>query len=101
MQNIFVYEAIEITVHDSISIIAYQMLIRVCVTENDPAATDITQNVAVRMRVHFKVTIGLYRIPNNRARSLSTLMVVSVNKDTEHNAKLDMLTASLAYGQRL
>ena len=95
------YEAIEITEHDSISIIAYKTLIRVCVTENDPAATDITQNVAVRMRVRFKVSIGLYRIPNNRARSLSTLIAVSVNKDTEHNAKLDMLTASLAYGQRL
>ena len=95
------YEAIEITEHDSISIIAYQMLIRVCVTENDPEATDITQNVAVRMRVRSTVNIALCLIPNNRARSLSTLMAVSVNKDTEHNAKLDMLTAFLTYRQRL
>ena len=58
--------------------------------ENDLAATDKIQNVAVMMHVGFKVTICLYLIPNNRARSLSTLMAVNVSKDTPHNAKLDM-----------
>ena len=58
--------------------------------EIDPAATDKIQNVAVMMYVRFKVAICLYLIPNNRARSLSTLMAVNVNKDTPHNAWLDM-----------
>ena len=30
------------------------------------------------------VTIYVYLRPNNRARSLSTLIAVDVNKDTEH-----------------
>ena len=33
-------------------------------------------------RVRFKVTVCLYLKPNNRARSLSTLIAVSVHKDT-------------------
>ena len=48
--------------------------------ENDLAATDKIQNVAVMMHVRSKVTICLYLIPNNRARSLSTLMAVNVKK---------------------
>ena len=101
MRNIFVYEAIEITEHDGMTIILHQRVIRVCETDNDAAATEKIQNVAVIIHVRFKVTICLYLIPNNRARSLSTLMAVNVNKDTPHNAKLDMQTASLAYRQRL
>ena len=65
--------------------------------ENDPAATDKIQKEAVMIHVRFKVTICLYLIPNNRARSLSTLMAVNVNKDTEHNTKPDMKAAPLAY----
>ena len=84
------YEAIEITEHESITIILYQMLIRICETENDAAATDKIQKVVVMIYMRFKVTICLYLIPNNRARSLSTLMAVNVNKDTPHNAKPDM-----------
>ena len=80
------YEAIEITEHNAITIILYQRIIRECEMEIDPAATDKIQNVAVMMYVRFKVTICLYLIPNNRARSLSTLMAVNVNKDTPHNA---------------
>ena len=53
--------------------------------EIDPAATDKIQNVAVMIHVRFRVTACLYLIPNNRARSLSTLMAVKVNKDTPHN----------------
>ena len=33
--------------------------------------------------IRFTFTTCLYLIPNNRARSLSTLIAVSVNKDTE------------------
>ena len=35
-------------------------------------------------RVFFKVTTFLYLSPNNKARSLSKLIAVNVNKDTEH-----------------
>ena len=62
------------------------MLIRVCKMENDPAATDKILKVVVMIYVRFKVIICLYLVPNNKARSLSTLMAVNVNKDTPHNA---------------
>ena len=81
MQNIFVYEAIEVTKHDGITIVVHQMVIRVC-----EMLTEKIQNVAVMMYVRFKVTICLYLIPNHRARSRSTLMAVNVSKDTPHNA---------------
>ena len=55
--------------------------------ENDLAATDKIQNVAVMIHVRSKVTICLYLIPNNRAISLSTLMAVNVNKNFPHKAK--------------
>ena len=66
------------------------MLIRVCKTENDAKATDKIQIVVIMIYMRFKVTVCLYLIPNNRARSLSTLMAVNVNKDTPHNAMPDM-----------
>ena len=47
---------------------------------------DKIQKAAVMTHVRFEVTICLYLIPNNRARSRSTVMAVNVNKDTEHNA---------------
>ena len=62
------------------------MLIRVCKMENDPAATDKILKVVVMIHVRFQVIICLYLVPNNKARSLSTLMAVNVNKDTPHNA---------------
>ena len=34
--------------------------------------------------VRFKVTTCLYLSPSNKARSLSTLIAVNVNKDTAH-----------------
>ena len=63
------------------------MVIRVCEMKNDLAATDKIQNVAVMMHVRSKVTICLYLIPNNRARSLSTLMAVNFNKNFPHKTK--------------
>ena len=58
-----VYEAIEITEHNGITIILYQRVIRVCEMEIDPAATDKIQNVAVMIHVRFRVTVCLYLIP--------------------------------------
>ncbi|RMX61414.1 hypothetical protein pdam_00017414, partial [Pocillopora damicornis] len=58
------------------------------------ATLDKTQTAAKIILVRFKVTFVLYLSPNNRARSLSTVMAVIVPKDTPHNA------ASLVYLQR-
>ena len=52
------------------------------------------------MHVRLKVTVCLYLSPNNRARSLSTLMAVIVSKDTKHSARLVALTAVYEYSQR-
>ena len=41
--------------------------------------------MATMRYVRFKVTVCLYLSPNIRARSLSTLMAVIVDKDTPHN----------------
>ena len=41
-----------------------------------------TQKVATITYVRFKVTTCLYLSPNNRESSLSTLIAVDVNKDT-------------------
>ena len=54
--------------------------------KNDAATLHTIQKVAIMTYVSFKVTFCLYLSPNNRARSLSTLMAVIVDKDTPHNA---------------
>ena len=59
------------------------------------------QTIAKIIYVRLKVTIFLYLSPNNRARSRSTLIAVNVDKDTEHNAWLDMTVASLACRRKL
>ena len=42
------------------------------------------QRTVTVIYIRFKVTTCLYLSPNNRARSLSTLIAATVNKDTEH-----------------
>ena len=44
---------------------------------------DIIQNITTITYDRFKVTTCLYLNPNNRARSLSTLIALAVSKDTE------------------
>ena len=56
-----------------------------------------TQKLTKTIYVRFKVTICLYLSPNNMASSLSTLMAVIVNKDTPHNIRLVMMSASFMY----
>ena len=48
---------------------------------------DKTQERLTVTEIRFKVTACLYLIPNNRARSRSTLIAASVNKDTELKIK--------------
>ena len=46
---------------------------------------ETTQTTITVMYDRFKVTTSLYLSPSSSARSLSSLIAVSVNKDTEHN----------------
>ena len=57
-----------------------------------------TQRTVTVMYVRFKVTTCLYLSPNNRARSLSTLIAVSVSKDTEH--KRNPVRKAASYAKR-
>ena len=45
---------------------------------------DTTQNANIATYVLFKVTTCLYLSPRDRARSLSTLIEVTVNRETVH-----------------
>ena len=59
------------------------------------------QRVTAMTYVRFKVTVCLYLSPNNRARSLSTLMAAIVNKDIKDNPYPEMKAASHANRQSL
>ena len=50
----------------------------------DAPTTDTIQPPIAIKRVLFKVTTCLYLRPSSKARSLSTLIAVSVINDTEH-----------------
>jgi len=50
-----------------------------------------SQNRATEIHVRFKVTTCLYLSPISRARSLSTLIAVSVSKDTPANTAAKLL----------
>lgn len=57
-------------------------------TERKPATLVGTQKRKTATRTRLRVTTCLYRNLNNRARSLSTLIVVNVNMDTTQNIPL-------------
>ena len=63
--------------------------------------TVIIQRVTTMTYVRFKVTICLYLSPNNKAKSLSTLMAAIVIKDIKHNPYPEMEVASHANRQSL
>ena len=61
---------------------------------------DAIQKIAVMIYMRFNVTICLYLNPNDRARSLSTLMAAIVNIETSHNVKRVIKIASVTNRQR-
>ena len=61
---------------------------------------DAIQKIAVMIYMCFNVTICLYLNPNDRARSLSTLMVAIVNIETPHNIQRVIKIASVTNRQR-
>ena len=82
MKKIFVWEKIEVTRHSEVPIVPHIEVVWYLQKNKivvKPA--DSTQKAMMMKRVRFKVTTCLYLNPNNRARTLSTLIAVSVNKD--------------------
>ena len=101
MRKIFVYEAIEISKQDGIVVYPYHKDIRLSKMKHKAAEKEKTQPIVTVTHTRFKVTICLYLSPNNKMRSLSTLIAVEVNKETPHNAALVMKAASDAYRERV
>ena len=64
-----------------------------------PKVDAIQETVTIRY-IRFKVTTCLYLSPYNRARSLSTLMAVSVNKDTPPKIRSVILKITNAVRQK-
>ena len=75
------------TMQSSIPILPSQEVTRGFTKYIVPARIEPTQRIVIVMYVLFKVTICLYLIPSNKARSLSTLIEVIVIKDTAHRTK--------------
>ena len=66
---------------------------------NVPETMEKTQRIVTATYVRFKVTTCLYLSPSNKARSLSMLIAVVVNKDTEHRIWPVTYVKPLAYRQ--
>ena len=63
---------------------SYHAIIRSFQSKIVDPAVEATQKTTTMRYIRLKLKPYLYQRPNNRARSLSTLMAVSVNKDTLH-----------------
>ena len=83
------YENDEITKHSDIPMQPYHVVIRSFQSEITAAKVEITQMTAKIKYVRFKVTTCLYRNPNNKASSRSTLIAVNVNKDRTQKVTQD------------
>ena len=55
----------------------------------NPIEAPINQTQIIATRTHLNVTTCLYLSPKHRARSLSTLIAVSVKTDTVHKIQLE------------
>ena len=82
------YEIVDVAKHTGRKIQLYQMPIRYDTMYDIPAAIDTTQKMTIIAYVRFKVTTCLYLKLNNRAKSLSTLIAVIVNRETEDRGRL-------------
>ena len=75
---------IEIRRYRGIPIVTYNKDMRGLQKRIAGKTAAITQVVITIAYIRPKLTTCLYRTPNNRARSLSTLMAVRVETDTPH-----------------
>ena len=62
----------------------------------DAPTMDKIQKPVTVIHVLLKVTTCLYLSPSRKAKSLSTIIAVNVNKDTAHKIKLEKSTAQYA-----
>ena len=72
------------TRHSAVPILPYHKVIsgsQKCIVA---PTIDTAQNTVTARYVRFKVAICLYLSPSNKASSLSTLIAVTVSKDTEN-----------------
>ena len=79
----FVWAQIVVTKQKAVPIYWDNETIRRFRRDVDAPTTDTIQPPIAIKRVPFKVTTCLYLTPSSKARSLSTLIVVSVINDTE------------------
>ena len=100
-RKILAYEAIEIIRQDEIIMRPNHCAIRKTSMRRRVAITVMIQRVTTMTYVCFRVAICLYLSPNNRARSLSTLMAAIVNKDIRDNPYPEMEAATHANRQSL
>ena len=61
----------------------------------DPREAPINQRQMITTRTRLNVTTCLYLSPNNRARSLSTLIAADVKRDTPQRVQAETLYASI------
>ena len=73
-----------VTKQKAVAIYWYNETIKRFRKEIDAPTMDTIQPPVAIKRVLFKVTTSLYLRPSSKARSLSTLIAVSVINDTEH-----------------
>ena len=100
-RKILAYDVIEINRQDEMIMRPNQRAIRESNVRYRVVTTVIIQRVTTMTYVRFKVTICLYLSPNNKAKSLSTLMAAIVIKDIKHNPYPEMEVASHANRQSL
>ena len=98
-RKILAYDVIETNRQDEMIMRPNQRAIRESNVRYRVVTTVIIQRVTTMTYVRFKVTICLYLSPNNKAKSLSTLMAAIVIKDIKHNPYPEMEVAPHANRQ--
>ena len=85
-----------VTKHKAVPNYWYQKSIRIFQTVKvDETTKDKNQKPKAIIYVLLKVTTCLYLSPSNKARSLSTLIAVEVDKDTAHKVEAQKPIAKL------
>ena len=90
---------VEIRRYRGIAMVTYHKVMRGLQNSIAEKSAEITQVVITIAYVRPKVTTCLYLSPNNRARSLSTLMAVRVETDTPHKIYAVIILANIRRGQ--
>ena len=90
---------VELRRYRGIPMVTYHKVMRGLQNSIAEKSAEITQVVITIAYVRPKVTTFLYLSPNNRARSLSTLMAVTVETDIPHKIYPIITLANYRRGQ--